>query len=276
MADSHESYAKLFDLSDRVVVVTGGNGILGRGYAAALAEYGARVAVVDLDEAASVAHAEELTARFGRPALGVGLDVADQHAVAAAVERIEAELGPIAVLLNNAASKGDDLTKFFAPTETYDLETWRQIMAVNLDGAFLMARDVGGRMARRGGGSIINVASIYGCVGPDPSLYEGSEYMGMAINTPAVYSASKAGVIGLTRYLATLWGAAGVRVNTLTPGGVQSGQNETFLTRYGQRTPLGRMAERREMIGAVLYLASDASTYVTGHNLMVDGGWSIW
>ena len=149
-------------------------------------------------------------------------------------------------------------------------------MAVNLDGLFLVARAVGTRMAARGAGSIVQTASIYGVRGPDPRLYEGSEYRGQPINTPPVYSASKAGVIGLTKHLATYWADRGVRVNTLTPGGVESGQNETFQARYGARVPLGRMARPDEMVGALLFLASDAASYVTGQNIIVDGGLSAW
>ncbi|MFN7610803.1 MAG: SDR family oxidoreductase, partial [bacterium] len=128
----------------------------------------------------------------------------------------------------------------------------------------------------KGGGSIIQTASIYGIMAPDQRIYEGSEYMGGAINTPAVYSASKAGVVGLTKYLASYWGAKRVRVNTLTPGGVESGQNERFIEQYSARVPLGRMAQAEEMVGALVFLASDAASYITGHNLVVDGGLSAW
>jgi NAD(P)-dependent dehydrogenase (short-subunit alcohol dehydrogenase family) len=149
-------------------------------------------------------------------------------------------------------------------------------MAVNLDGMFLVAREIGQRMARRGGGSIIQTASIYGALAPDQRIYEGSEYLGRPINTPPVYSASKAGVIGLTRHLAAYWADKGVRVNAITPGGVESGQNDTFQRRYAARVPMGRMARRDEMVGALIFLASDASSYITGQNIMVDGGLSAW
>lgn len=149
-------------------------------------------------------------------------------------------------------------------------------MSVNLDGYFFMAQAVGPRMAVRKRGSIIQTCSIYGVVGPDQRIYEGSEYLGMPINTPAVYSASKAGVVGLTRYLATYWGKDSVRVNALTPGGVASGQNDEFNRKYAARVPLGKMADPDDMANALLYLASDASKYVTGHNLIVDGGLTAW
>ena len=145
-------------------------------------------------------------------------------------------------------------------------------MTVNIDGMFLVAQALGGRMAARGRGSIVQTASIYGIVAPDQRIYEGSEYLGRPINTPAVYSASKAAVVGLTRHLAAYWAGRGVRANCLVPGGVESGQNEAFKARYGARVPLGRMARAEEMVGAALYLASDASSYVTGQVVGVDGG----
>ena len=265
-----------FDLTGRVAVVTGGVGILGRWFCAALADHGAHVAVVDRDATACAEFAACIADAFGVPAQGFGVDLADPAAIAPLADRIEAAMGPAAILHNNAATKGRSLDAFFAPTEEFDPETWREIMAVNLDGAFFVAREFGGRMARRGVGSIIQTASIYGIMGPDQRIYEGSSYLGRPINTPAVYSASKAGIVGLTGYLATLWGAQGVRVNTLTPGGVSSGQNAVFEARYGARVPLGRMAQAAEITGALVFLASDAARYVTGQNIAVDGGLSAW
>lgn len=269
-------YRRQFDLSDRVVVVTGGAGILGRHFCAALADHGAHVAVVDCEERAVRILATELSEIYDVQCSGHVLDVANSAAIAPLADAVEDALGPIDILHNNAASKGSSLDRFFDPVETYTAETWREIMAANLDGAFYVAREIGGRMATRGRGSIIQTASIYGIMGPDQSIYEGSEYMGQPINTPAVYSASKAGIVGLTKYLATYWGHRNVRVNTLTPGGVSSGQNEVFQARYSARAPLGRMAEANEMTGAMIFLASDASRYVTGQNIIVDGGLSSW
>jgi NAD(P)-dependent dehydrogenase (short-subunit alcohol dehydrogenase family) len=265
-----------FDLSGKVAVVTGGAGIIGTAACRGLAEHGAKVAVVDLDGPGAGRLAEDIAGGAGA-ALGVECDVTDPDSVASMVDRVEKALGPIDVLHNNAAGKSSDLKAFFAPFEDYSLDVWREITAVNLDGMFLVAQAVGRRMVARGrGGSLIQTGSIYGLVGPEPSIYEGSEYMGVAINTPAVYAATKAGVIGLTRYLATYWAPQGIRVNALVPGGVESGQNETFQAAYGARTPLGRMAKREEMVGAVVFLASDAASYVTGQVLAVDGGWTAW
>jgi NAD(P)-dependent dehydrogenase (short-subunit alcohol dehydrogenase family) len=166
---------------------------------------------------------------------------------------------------------------FFAPFEDYSLQTWRDVMAVNIDGMFLMAQAVGRHMVESSrGGAIVQTASIYGLVGPDNRIYEGSSYLGGPINTPAVYAASKAAVVGLTRWLATYWAGAGIRVNCLVPGGVSSGQNSAFSELYASRTPLNRMAEADEIVPALLYLVSDASSYVTGQVLAVDGGWTSW
>lgn len=267
---------KLFDLTGKVAVVTGGVGLLGRRFCEALADHGAAVAVVDLDAEIANAFAEDLAKRFGVAAVGLACDVADPEQVRAMADAAEARLGPVSVLHNNAATKGRSLDAFFEPAEVFDLDAWREIMATNLDGAFLVAREIGGRMASRGGGSIIQTSSIYGVLGPDQRIYEGSQYQGRPINTPAVYSASKAGIVGLTRYFAAYWGEKGVRVNTLTPGGVSSGQNAVFEQAYSRRIPLGRMADAEDMVGALVFLASDASRYVTGQNLMVDGGLSAW
>jgi NAD(P)-dependent dehydrogenase (short-subunit alcohol dehydrogenase family) len=273
---NRNTYRGLFDLTGKVAVVTGGIGILGRRFCAGLADVGAHVAVVDLDEAKAVEFASELENTFGVSCLGVGCDVADPASVETMVVRVGSELGAIDIVHNNAASQSGDLNKFYAPAEDFSLETWREVMSVNLDGMFLVAQAVGKRMAVRGKGSIIQTASIYGVMGPDQRIYEGSEYRSRPINTPPVYSASKAGVIGLTRYLATYWANKGVRVNSLTPGGVESGQNAIFNSRYSNRVPMKRMAQPNEMVGALIFLASDASSYITGQNIMVDGGLSAW
>lgn len=270
------SYRALFDLSGRTAVVTGGAGILGRRFAAGLADHGAAVAVVDIDGEAARAAAAEIAKEYAARVVAVTADVADADSVKALAGEIRAQIGEVDILINNAASKGKSLDAFFSPLEDFDLRTWRDIMAVNLDGMFNIARTFGEAMARRGRGSIIQTASIYGVVAPDQRIYENSMYLGRPINTPAVYSASKAGVIGLTRHLAAYWAESGVRVNTLTPGGVESGQNEEFNRRYSARVPMGRMARADELVGAMIFLASDASSYVTGQNIVVDGGLSAW
>ena len=266
-----------FDLSGKVAVITGGAGILGQHFCRGVASAGANVAVVDVDIDKACTLASDLQKDFGVRALGVHCDVANPASVGNMVDTVCQELGQINLLHNNAASKSDNLNAFFAPFENYSLDEWRKVMAVNIDGMFLVAQAVGRKMIERGtGGSIVQTASIYGVMAPDQRIYEGSFYLDRPINTPAVYSASKAAVIGLSQYLATYWASKGIRVNTLTPGGTESGQNEEFKRRYSARIPMGRMAAPSEMVGALLYLLSDASSYVTGQNILVDGGLSAW
>ena len=262
-----------FRLDNKVALVTGGAGILGKRFCQGLAEAGAKVAVVDIDAAAAQAVAQTV----GNGAAGFSCDITDPKAVEACVSAVEAELGAIDILHNNAATKGTDVRAFFAPFEEYSLATWREVMSVNIDGMFLMAQAVGRRMIAHGTrGAVVQTSSIYGLVGPDARIYEGSNYLGGPINTPAVYAASKSAVVGLTRWLATHWAPAGIRVNCLVPGGVASGQNSVFDGRYSARVPLGRMAEADEIVPALLYLVSDAASYVTGQTLAVDGGWTCW
>jgi NAD(P)-dependent dehydrogenase (short-subunit alcohol dehydrogenase family) len=236
---------------------------------------GATVIAMDLD----VDSIERSVAPETSGLIAIRVDLAEEASVVETASRIEKDHGTPCVLVNNAASKSSDVRTFFKPFEETSLANWEEVMAVNVSGMMLMCREFGSRMsAGRKGGSVINISSIYGVVAPDQRIYEGSHYadLGGAINTPAVYSTSKAAVLGLTRYLATYWAHAGIRVNAISPGGVGSGQNETFKAKYSARVPLGRMAEASELEGALLYLASDASSYVTGQNLIVDGGLSAW
>lgn len=265
-----------FDLTGKVAVVTGGAGILGRRFCRGLAEHGAQVVIVDINEEHATRLAADIARRSGRHALPITCDLRDPAEVRRMVDAVVAKYGRIDVLHSNAAGKSSDPAAFFAPFEEYSLAQWREIMAIDLDAMFLVAQAVGKHMVARKSGSVIHTASIYGVVAPDQRIYEGSEYEGRPINTPAVYAAAKAGVLGLTRYLAAYWAPHGIRVNALTPGGVESGQNETFQQRYSQRVPLGRMARPSEMIGALVWLASDASSYVTGQNIVVDGGLTAW
>lgn len=256
-----------------VALVTGGAGILGRQFCAGLAAAGAAVAVVDISAEATA----EVAGQLGDAAAPFACDVSDPASVEACVRAVEARFGRIDVLLNNAATKGRDVRAFFAPFEEYSLETWREVMSVNIDGMFLMAQAAGRIMLAGGrGGRVVQTASIYGLVGPDARIYEGSDYLGGPINTPAVYSTSKAAVVGLTRWLATHWADKGIRVNCLVPGGVSSGQNNIFSELYSRRVPMGRMAEAEEMVAPMLFLASRASSYVTGQVLAADGGWTAW
>ena len=266
-----------FSLSGKVAMVTGGAGMLGHHFCKGLAQFGADVAVVDIQGDRAVEFARELKAEFHIKSLGYSCNVSNPGSVSETVTKIVQDFGRIDVLHNNAASKSHDLEAYFAKYEDYDLKEWQEIMSVNIDGMFLIAQAVGNQMlSQHSGGSIIQTSSIYGVSAPDQRIYEGSSYLGRGINTPAVYAVSKAAVIGLTKYLATYWAEQGIRVNTLTPGGVDSGQNEEFKRRYSARVPMARMANASEMVGALLFLASDASSYVTGQNIIVDGGLNAW
>jgi len=268
MIDKHA----MFDLTGRTAIVTGGGGILGAHFCEGLAAFGANVVVVDIAEDA----AQKVAAKLPGKPLALAVDITDEKQIAGMVEKVSGHYGRIDILHNNAATKPKDLARFFDSVETFDMKVWNEVMRVNLDAMFMVAKHVGGFMAGMGGGTIIQTASIYGVVAPDQRIYEGSQYLGHKINTPAVYAASKAGVVGLTKYLCSYWGEQGVRVNTLTPGGVESGQNDTFKKNYSARIPLGRMAQASEMVGALVFLASDASSYITGQNIIVDGGLTAW
>jgi NAD(P)-dependent dehydrogenase (short-subunit alcohol dehydrogenase family) len=257
-----------FRLDGKTIAMTGAAGILGQGAVAAFLDAGARVCALDR----SAADLDKLGADSAQ-LLKIETDVSDAASVRAAADRLHAHWGVADVLFNNAATKSEN---FFAPFEDFPLADWNAVMAVNLTGAMLCAQSFGAPMARRGRGAIVNTLSIYGIVAPDQRIYEGSQYEGRAINTPAIYSASKAGLWGLTQYLASYWGGQGVRVNAITPGGVFSGQNDTFVRNYSQRVPLGRMAAREDIVNGMVFLASDASSYLNGHNLVVDGGWTVW
>lgn len=264
----------LFSLEGKVCVVTGSLGLIGREHCRALAGAGARVVVTDVDEKACEGFARELGG-----ALGVGADITQPDSVKALARRVEEKLGVLDVLVNNAAIND----KFESPQaaaeqskfENYPLGLWQSALDVNVTGMFLCCQVLGARMAKERRGSIVNVASTYGIVAPDQSLYkkpDGSQ----SFYKSAAYPATKGAVLSFTRFLAAYWGSAGVRVNALSPGGVQAGQDDWFVENYARRTPLGRMAKAGDYRGALVFLASEASAYMTGANLVVDGGWTAW
>lgn len=268
-----------FDLGGRVAVVTGALGLLGKDHVVALARAGARVAVTDLDAGSCRDIAEGVKRETGADCVGVRLDVTDPASVAAARAEIEGALGPVHTLVNNAAindkfespEAAADASKF----ENYRLELWRRSLDVNVTGVFLCCQGFGPGMAERKAGSIINIASTYAIVAPDQSLYRRPDGSQPFFKTPS-YPATKGAVLQLTRFLAAYWGSDGVRVNALSPGGVEAGQEPYFVDAYAKRTPLGRMARSDDYGGAVVFLASDASGYMTGGNLVVDGGFTAW
>jgi NAD(P)-dependent dehydrogenase (short-subunit alcohol dehydrogenase family) len=266
-----------FDLKGRCAVVTGGAGLLGREFCRTLAQAGARVIVADLDAAAAQSVAEDL-AREGLAAIPVGVDVTDPESVQVMVNATLDACQRLDILVNSAAldPKFDDSRqgKHANNFEDYPLGLWKQALDVNLTGMFLCCQAAARQMLVQEFGVMINICSIYGLVGPDQRIYQ-SPGKGVQ-NKPAYYSVTKAGVLGLTRYLATYFAGKNIRVNALTPGGVYNHHDEVFVRNYSARAVLGRMAQPDEMNGALLFLASDASAYMNGSNLVVDGGWTAW
>ena len=256
------SLDKLFDLSGRVAVVTGGAGLYGRPMCLALAQAGAHVVVASRDESRCKAFAAELS-DFGLEATGLALDQGDEESVHRFQQGLKSRLGQLDVLVNGAIHRqGGDIEG----TSTSD---WEATSRVNSKGLFAVTKACLELMVEQGSGSIINIASIYGVVGPDFAIYGDT-----GMTTPAFYAYDKGGMISFTRYLACLYGPAGIRVNCISPGGLYTNQPEEFVTNYRSRTPLGRMATVDDIKGAVVFLAAEASAFVTGINLLVDGGWT--
>lgn len=271
--------SELFDLSGKVAIVTGAAGLIGREHCRALAMAGAHVVATDISDPI-VSIADELTAEFDRKMLGRAVDITDEASVEALAAEVQREFGRTDILVNNAAlnekvedpKHGAEETAF----ENYDIDLFRKALEVNVTGALICAKRFGTRMAEQGSGSIINVSSTYGLVAPDQSLYLTPEGKQPFYKSPA-YPATKAALLGMTKHLASYWGPKGVRVNALCPGGVGTdGTAEYFRERYASRTMVGRMATERDYRGAVVFLASEASAYMTGATLVVDGGWTAW
>jgi len=292
-----------FDITGRVAVVTGGAGLLGAEFCEVLAEAGARVVVADISQEAASQVANRLNEKYtdeslgssGACSLGIDTDVTSKASVTRLVDATLDAFGRLDILINSAAldpkfdpghlgelgerdesqkehsiSPGDYHTTF----ENYPLELWNQALEVNLTGMFLCCQAVARPMLEQNKGVIVNLSSIYGLVGPDQRIYQRPDRP--VKYKPVYYSVTKAAVLGLTRYLATYYAGKGIRVNALTPGGVDNEHDPDFVKAYSARTVLGRMARKDEMNGALLFLASDASSYMTGANLVVDGGWTAW
>ena len=273
-------FANPFDLTGRVAVITGGAGLLGVQHARALARAGASPVLVDLFGERASEQAEGLAREFGVPAMGLECDITDAAALRAAHAEILARLGRVDILINNAANnpKMENSAEVnFSRFDNFPLRQWQEDIDVGLTGAFLCAQVFGTYMAAHGGGVILNVASDLALIGPDQRLYrqkDTPEHLQPV--KPVTYSIVKSALIGLTRYLATYWAGSNVRVNSICPGGVENNQPGEFLEKLHALIPMGRMARVDEYQGAVLFLCSDASSYMTGANLVVDGGRTCW
>jgi len=267
---SKSNVDQLFGLQGKVAIITGAIGLIGSQYAEILSDAGAHIVIADIDQEKCDQFANLITSRNGIETIGIKVDISDENSVREMLEKIKQKFGKVDILVNNAVARPKAYDK---PFEDYPLEDWEYVMSVNLRGVFLCSKIVGTEMSKQRQGIIVNIGSTYGIVGNDLSIYDGPE--GRAFPS-SVYSASKGAVINLTRHLATYWAGKGVRVNCLSPGGVENNQSEEFIKRYSARTPLGRMAKKEEYKGAMLFLCSDASSYMTGANLVVDGGWTAW
>lgn len=254
----------MFDLHDETAVVTGGAGLLGEPVCRGLADHGATVVVADVDEDRGEAIASEL----GANGYFVRTDVTDETDVETLIESVSDVHGSLDVLVNTAYPRNENYGQRY---EAMTLADWRENVRLNLDSSFYVAYRASLAMrAQQSGGSIVNFGSIYGVRAPDFTVYDGTD-----LTSPVEYAAIKGGILNLTTFMASYLGPDGVRVNAVSPGGVFDGQHETFVEQYESRTPLGRLARPEDVVGAVVFLASDAGSYVTGQNIVVDGGWTI-
>ena len=264
------SLKALSDMDGRVALITGGAGHLGMAMGKALAEMGATIIILDIDKKQSEKVAAQFTEKFGGDHTELFINLADKKSIASAPQFIEARYGHLDVLVNCAALVGSSGLKGWAkPFKEQDVEMWEKAMKVNLTGVFYLIQQCLPLMEKSLSASIINISSIYGVAGQKLSLYEGMDYL-----TPAAYAASKGGIVQLTRYLATVL-APKIRVNCISPGGIERDQSEAFIERYKKLTPLERMGQEEDLKGVTHFLASDLSAYVTGQNIIVDGGWSL-
>lgn len=276
----HPDVETLFDLTGRVGVITGGSGLLGYKHAEVIAAAGGTPVLVDLAATEPAAKAKRLEESYGVSALGCPVDITNAAQVKALLATVLEQFGTVDILINNAANNPKvekSSNAAWSRLENFPLDVWEADLAVGLTGAFLCSQVIGSEMARRNKGVILNVASDLAVIAPDQRLYrqDGIPRDQQPVK-PVTYSVVKTALLGLTRYLATYWADAGVRVNAISPGGVYNGQPEAFVTRLSSLIPLSRMARVDEYQGAILFMCSDASSYMTGANVVVDGGRSSW
>lgn len=263
--NKNESFDPLYNINGKIVVITGACGLIGRETVTQFVDRGAKVVIVDVDAGKPL----EFALAIGEGATGKVVDVSKANDVEGLLKFVLDTHGRADVLINNHQYKPQGFLE--AQPETFPEELWDAVMDVNLKGTFLTCRDFGAQMLKQGKGSIINFASTYGVVSSNPALYTDN-----SLGNPLAYTASKGGVVMLTKYLGAYWASRGVRVNAVTPHGVWNHHEDEFVDRFSAMSPMKRMSKAQEVVGSVLYLASDASSYVTGSNLLVEGGWTAW
>lgn len=261
-------YKKKFDLKDKVIIITGGCGLIGKAFVEACTQFGATVVIVDIRQTKPEIEAENYSKIYKNRVVGKSVDITNRNEVEELKKFVLDKYKSIYGLVNAHQNK---TAKFFAKFEEYTDEDWDAVIKTNLKGTYLTCQIIGSWMAENGGGCIVNMASTYSVVAPNQNLYKGTD-----MGCPAAYSASKGGVQSLSQYLASYWADKGVRVNQITPHGVWNHHEKQFEDNFARFSPLKRMSYNHEVAGALIYLLSDASSYVTGHNLIVDGGWTVW
>jgi NAD(P)-dependent dehydrogenase (short-subunit alcohol dehydrogenase family) len=264
----------LFSLKNRTAVLTGSAGRLGKRFAEVLSSAGANVILVDIDILNNKKLEQELIKKFHTKAISLNLDISNQNDMKKLINLVLSKYKKIDILINNAHFVSRTHPKRDAPFEEYPLDLWDKTITINMRGLFLCCQEIGKVMSEQKKGVIVNISSIYGVVGADQRIYGKSR-----LNSPAFYAATKGAMVNLTRYLAAYWHRQNIRVNTLTLGGVfdeKLHKDKNFVKNYSEKTMLGRMAKPEDYEGPLLFLASDASSYVTGTNLIVDGGWTAW
>ena len=260
-------FPEKFSLKDKIAVVTGGAGLIGKSVAIGLAQAGAKVYVADINEKAGI-EIEKQNKNSDLKLKWIELDITDVSSISSCINKVVKDDKRIDIWINCAYPRTSDWSDKF---EDIKYESWKKNVDMHMNGYFLCCQKIAKQMKKQKNGSIINFGSIYGVVGPDFSIYEETN-----TTMPAVYSAIKGGIITFTKYLSTYYAKHGIRVNAVCPGGIYDNQPQAFVKKYEEKTPLGRMGKPEEIAGSVIFLASDASSYITGHILMIDGGWTAW
>jgi len=261
---------KLFDLSNNVIILTGAGGLLGARYAEGLSQVNANIVLADKNYSKVKQIEKTLKNKYNVDPLAVKVDLTDKKSVKNMVKQVLKKYGHIDGLINNAMYPEGEKERSI-PFEKFPLEYWNNSIEVNLTGMFLVCQEVGQIMKKQKKGVIVNIGSIYGIVGADQRIYGKSKY-----NSTVAYGVTKSAVLNFTRYLASYWNESGIRVNTLSLGGVENNHDSNFIKNYSYRNMMGRMAQKNEYVGAMIFLLSDASSYMTGSNLIIDGGWTAW